>query len=54
MSFPIPILQTYHLLIRPLTPEDLGDIHRRPSLAFNGSYDPDVKASLAPRKRWLN
>ena len=47
-------MQTDHLLIRPFAPEDLGDIHRLPSLAFNGGYEPDVKTSRAPRKRWLN
>ncbi len=54
MATAMPVLETDRLLIRPFAPEDLDDVHRILSLAFNGGYDADDEASRARRKRWLD
>jgi RimJ/RimL family protein N-acetyltransferase len=50
----MPVLETARLFIRPFAPEDLDDIHRILSLAFNGGYDASDTESRARRKRWLD
>ena len=49
----MPVLETERLVIRPLTLDDLDEIHRILSLAFEHHFDADDAQARAERQRWL-
>lgn len=49
----MPVLETERLVICPFTLDDLEDIHRILSLAFQHHFDPEDPHARAERQRWL-